>query len=154
MISGVKYDAKQVDAALRKLKTQIGTKSIMRMNSLIGEAVRRNVVQNHLSGRPGLNRVTGNLAKSISWQLEARNQVSIGSNLAYASIHEFGGEIKAKNVKYLRFRTADGSWHSRKSVTIPMRPYLKPGILETFESGEVIMLAQKVLNEDIMAVWR
>ena len=154
MISGVKYDARQVDAALRKLKTQIGTKTIVRINSLIGEAVRRNVVANHLSGRPGLNRKTGNLARSISWQIEARSQVSIGSNLAYASIHEFGGEIRAKNAKYLRFRTADGKWHSRESVTIPARPYLKPGILEAFESGEVVTLAQKVLDEDIKAVFK
>lgn len=49
-----------------------------------------------------------------------------GSNVEYAAIHEFGGEIKAKNVKFLRFRTFDGAWHSVKKVTMPARPYLRP----------------------------
>lgn len=49
-----------------------------------------------------------------------------GSRVPYAAIHEFGGTIRAKNKKYLRFRTFDGSWHTSKKVTIPARPFITP----------------------------
>jgi len=49
-----------------------------------------------------------------------------GSTVEYAAIHEYGGEIKARNVKYLRFRTFDGAWHSVRKVTMPARSYLRP----------------------------
>lgn len=54
-------------------------------------------------------------------------QVLIGSNLAYSAIHQFGGVIKAKTSKGLRFpiSTPTGlQWITRKSVSIPARPYL------------------------------
>jgi len=47
-----------------------------------------------------------------------------GNAEKYAPIQEFGGVIRAKNVPYLKFKTADGYWHSVKSVTIPPHRYL------------------------------
>jgi hypothetical protein len=52
-------------------------------------------------------------------------RVLIGTDLIYARIQEYGGTITAKHAPYLRFRTADGSWHAVKSVTIPARSYLR-----------------------------
>lgn len=51
-----------------------------------------------------------------------------GSKVPYAAIHEFGGVIKPKTKKYLRFRTFDGQWHSVKKVVMPARPYLNPAL--------------------------
>lgn len=50
----------------------------------------------------------------------------LGSNVIYSSIHELGGTIKPKAAKHLRFKTSDGAWHTKSSVTIPARPYLSP----------------------------
>ncbi|MBL8500027.1 MAG: phage virion morphogenesis protein [Nitrosomonas sp.] len=47
-----------------------------------------------------------------------------GSNVIYAAIHQFGGEIRPKSKKALFFRTPSGSGRSMKKVTIPARPYL------------------------------
>lgn len=49
-------------------------------------------------------------------------QVSV--NRVYAAIHQFGGVIKAKNGKGLRFQLANGDFVMRKSVTLPARPYM------------------------------
>lgn len=72
-----------------------------------------------------------------------------GSEVEYAGIHEFGGVINAKNAKYLRFKTFDGSWHSVKSVTIPARPYLKPAA-EKEQPRIAEMLAKRFAQEWIV----
>lgn len=47
----------------------------------------------------------------------------IGTPLIYGRIHQLGGTIRAKNAPSLRFRIGD-RWSSKKSVTIPARPFL------------------------------
>jgi len=48
----------------------------------------------------------------------------MGTNVKYARIHQYGGKIKAKNGKYLKFQYARGKWASRKSVIIPKRTFM------------------------------
>jgi phage gpG-like protein len=52
------------------------------------------------------------------------------SAVPYARIHEYGGTITAKRAKYLRFMTADGSWHMVRSVTMPERSYMRSGLAD------------------------
>lgn len=67
---------------------------------------------------------SGNLRDSYTYAIAiAGDQVEIGSNLAYAAIHHFGGEIRAKNADKLHF-TIGGRHVAKKSVTIPARPAL------------------------------
>ena len=54
----------------------------------------------------------------------------IATNLIYARIHEYGGIIRAKPGGWLRFKTADGSWHTVKQVRMPARPYVEPTLRE------------------------
>lgn len=56
---------------------------------------------------------------------------TVGTNLVYAPIQEFGGTIHAKSGGYLVFQTDDGEWHSVRSVNIPARPYMRPGFDES-----------------------
>ena len=87
-----------------------------------------------LSGQV-LNVRTGRLRSSFGTQ-RARHQSGVGvyglvgTNVVYARIHEVGGVIKPKAGKYLRFKTADGFWHTVKEVTIPARPYAAPAMRE------------------------
>ena len=46
-----------------------------------------------------------------------------GSNKIYAAIQHFGGVIKAKKAKALRF-SMGGNVYTKKQVTIPANPYL------------------------------
>lgn len=85
----------------------------------------------YLSGRPGLNVGTGNLRSRITWETsESDNYIdlTLGTNVVYARIHELGGTIFPKKGLYLRFKTRDGGFVTVKSVTIPKRPYLRPSI--------------------------
>lgn len=51
-------------------------------------------------------------------------RVMVGSNLPYARIHQYGGTIRPKKAKALRFRGPGGEMIMAKQVTIPARPYL------------------------------
>lgn len=57
------------------------------------------------------NRQTNTLTNSINVQKIAALRYTVGTNLEYAAIHEFGGIIRAKNGAPIR---------------MPARPYLQP----------------------------
>ncbi len=76
-----------------------------------GKRYARELITKNLRGRPGLKRLSGNLARSIvtkttgsgfgSLQLKIR----IGVGLKYASIHETGGVIRPRNSRVLTIPT-------------------------------------------------
>lgn len=66
---------------------------------------------------------SGRLRDSITYRASAR-EVEIGSNLHYAAIHQFGGDIVPKSTGALTFRLANGQMVTCGKVTIPARPYL------------------------------
>jgi phage virion morphogenesis protein len=65
---------------------------------------------------------SGNLRDSITHRA-GRDEVEVGSNVIYAAIHQFGGTIKAKTSKGLRFKIGD-RFVTKNEVTIPARPFL------------------------------
>ncbi|HRD45709.1 MAG TPA: phage virion morphogenesis protein [Caulobacter sp.] len=65
----------------------------------------------------------GHLAASISSR-SGRDWAEWGANRIYAAIHQFGGVIRARNAKALRFALAGGGFATVKSVTLPARPFL------------------------------
>lgn len=77
-------------------------------------------------------RDTGNLINSVQKKpakvSDTHAEVEVGTNVIYAAVHEWGGVIKARAAKALRFKTKDGNWVTTKSVTIPARPYMRPAI--------------------------
>jgi phage virion morphogenesis protein len=65
----------------------------------------------------------GHLADSIS-SGSSNTTAEWGVNRIYAAIHQFGGTIRPKKAKYLRFRLAGGGYASVKQVVMPPRPFL------------------------------
>jgi len=65
---------------------------------------------------------TARLKNSIGYEASP-NLVAVGTNVEYASTHQFGAEIRAKNAPHLRFQVG-GRWARKKSVTIPARPFI------------------------------
>ena len=53
--------------------------------------------QRRFQRRPAL-RDTGRLAASISWRLVGTEIVEVGSNLDYAAVHQFGGEVESEPI--------------------------------------------------------
>lgn len=75
------------------------------------------------------------------------NVAKVGSNLVYAAIHQFGGEIKAQKGKVLKF-SSGGKILYRKKVTIKANPYL--GLSESDEDAIVDTIkvyAEEALKE-------
>lgn len=73
-------------------------------------------------GGPTLH-ATGRLMRSITSAPEAR-QVTVGSNLIYAAVHQEGAIIRAKTARGLSFMLADGEEVVVSEVWIPRRTYL------------------------------
>lgn len=67
-------------------------------------------------------RDTGRLQSSIRSQAD-RDGVTIGTNLIYARVHQFGATIVPRQAKMLAFEIG-GRTVFAKSVTIPARPYM------------------------------
>lgn len=65
---------------------------------------------------------TGELKDSVTSSATSHT-ASVGTNVAYARIHHFGGTIHAKNKPYLAFAIPNG-FARVKSVTLPSRPFL------------------------------
>lgn len=58
-----------------------------------------------------------------------RVKIYIGTNLIYAAIQEYGGEIRPRRAAFLRFQI-DSEWVMARRVRIPAQPYVRP----TFEA--------------------
>ncbi len=67
---------------------------------------------------------TARLRASLTHVAHA-DSVEVGTNVLYAAIHQFGGTIRARTKRGLRFRPAgNGGDVVRRSVTLPARPFL------------------------------
>jgi phage virion morphogenesis protein len=64
--------------------------------------------------------------------------VAVGTNVLYAAIHQLGGTIAAKDAPYLKFKIGD-RWASKKSVTIPARPFLG---LDDDDEREIVRIGE------------
>lgn len=71
-------------------------------------------------GRPLLD--TGRLMGSIIY-LATHKEVLIGTNVAYAHVHQFGATIRPKRAGCLVFKGTNGPVFA-KQVTVPPRPFL------------------------------
>lgn len=126
-----------------KSQVELGFKA---SQSPYGQAWKRPLLRN---GQP--LRDTGRLRASITSQPDA-DGVTVGTNLIYARIHQYGGTIKAKNAPFLVFPNGQGGFFRKKSVTIPARPYLPldPGgqavLPEKWEQNVVARVKAHFLN--------
>lgn len=66
---------------------------------------------------------TGHLRDSIVMEA-GPDSVTVGTNVIYAAIHQFGGKIVPKKAPHLVFRMWDGQLVMTDEVTIPDRPFL------------------------------
>lgn len=74
---------------------------------------------------------TGRLKNSITYRpasgVGGTAQLVIGTNLLYARIHQFGGTIRAKSARALKFLVSTPTglqFVQKRAVKIPARPYL------------------------------
>ena len=98
--------------------------------------------------RPGPILVQGGQLRGSIPFLPAAAEVTIGSRMIYAGVHQWGARIEAKNAKALVFHMGAGGKLVRvRAVTIPARPYL--GI--SAEDEEMIFAETQAYLERLMA---
>lgn len=74
------------------------------------------------SGQPSNLTKTGTLRRSFSLQI-GPTSVTLSSPTIYAALHQFGGIVRAKNAKALRFKSGN-KWFVKSKVVIPARPFI------------------------------
>lgn len=105
-----------------KVMPEIVSKAAFKIEENVKEAVSGKILKTgHFRG--------GTFRKSIHTLLHGNKRkagASVGTNLIYAPVHEFGAIIRAKRVKYLKFFIPGVGWRQKKQVTIPARkPFAK-----------------------------
>ena len=88
-------------------------------------------------GTPSKLQDSGRLKNSIT-RLYDNTSAVVGTNVIYAGIHQFGGTIKPKRAKALRF-----NGRFAKQVTIPARPFLH---LEEDDFQEIEKVGERYLQ--------
>ena len=88
------------------------------------------------------------LRDSIQY-IASADEVEIGTNLIYAAIHQFGGVIRPKNAKKLKFKGVKG-WAVVDQVVMPERPFIGASEEDEAELAHIILrdFAQAVGEAD------
>lgn len=94
-----------------------------------------------------LNVRRGRLRRSIHAETEFTPEqaiAAVGTNVIYAKIHEYGGIIRPKTKKALKFQIG-GSWVITKKVVMPKRSFLRSSMQELAPKipGELVKAAAK-----------
>lgn len=93
-----------------------------------------------------LNKVSGNLMKSIKYKAKTDFTGSIGSYTVYSSLHERGGTILPKKGEYLYFKI-DGELKRARQVVIPQRQFLWPKVSDYFGTDKAEKVMDSVLQK-------
>jgi phage gpG-like protein len=82
-------------------------------------------IERNLSGPKSKDKLDSKtLRENIVVDKSNKEEKMIGIAVKWAAIHEFGGVVKAKKAKYLKFKI-DNMWKTVKSVIIPSRPFMR-----------------------------
>lgn len=97
--------------------------------------------------------LTGTLRRSIHSETAeksgARVRVLVGTDLEYAAMQEFGGEVLPRTAKRLVFEV-EGKLVFARKVTIPAHPYLRPAFDE--QKGEAVRQFRLAVGDQIRAI--
>jgi len=145
----------EAKAKLAKLSSKINGAGMQQTMQDIGEVIRFDIEESFErevspfgeawkpsnNGGKTLND-TGRLKNSFTISATP-NSVTVGTNVEYAAIHQFGGVINAKSSKGLRFKAGD-KWVKKQSVTMPARPFFPID-----ENGKIAPKTKKAILEAI-----
>lgn len=133
----VTVDATSIEAAIARLRPLISfdPAPLMEEIAALGESqTRRRLTDEktapdgtpwapNLVGTAILTQTGQHLLQSVAFYATADEAVW-GAAWEFAHIHQEGAVIKPKTAAVLRFKTPGGKWVSKKSVTIPARPFV------------------------------
>lgn len=121
MLRKMQDAGQKLEPVLRSMGTTFLSITVGNFNQA-GASLRPAPWKNKLDGTPSRLKQSGLLSHSFFLRVSP-TQAVVGNPTVYAAIHQFGGEIKPKNSKALRFRDSAGNWHTVQKVTMPARPF-------------------------------
>lgn len=116
---------------------ELRTQTLDRFNAQVdpdGQAWKKSIRVNSSGGQTLSD--NGDLKNSIKYKASDEG-VALGTNKIYAAIHQYGGPIRVKNAKCLKFNIG-GRWSSKKEVEIPQRAYLGVSDENLLDINEII----------------
>ena len=133
----VTVDASSIEVAIARLRPLVGVDPTPLMEAIaaLGESQTRRRLTDEKTAPDGTpwpaNRAGGSiltqtgqhLLQSLAFYATAEEAVW-GAAWEFAHVHQEGAVITPKTAAVLRFRTPDGKWVSKKSVTIPKREFV------------------------------
>ena len=143
---GIKVDDKKFKKELGEFSDKMPTVA-RRMMSKVSQGIRKTTRNRNLKGGL-LKKDTGNLYKSLSYKAKKDFTAYITAGAYYATTHEKGATIEAKEGKYLTFQIG-GEWKKVKSVTVPQSQFLWPVVDEYFTTGKAEEIMDTVLQQQL-----
>ncbi|MDO6747210.1 phage virion morphogenesis protein [Gilvimarinus sp. 1_MG-2023] len=150
-------DAKDVNALIDKAMRFGKTKALMERT---GRATHTDTMMNfrrsmdpfgnqwapitHRKGKPLID--TRRMQNSV--HMEASDEeATVGTNVKYAAVHNFGATIKPRKGRFLKFKIGD-KWVYKKSVVIPARQFLGfgPRVIRKIER-ETSLWAEEIIDD-------
>lgn len=130
-MSGFTVDPGGLDGVLLHLQ-QLGAEARTRLAAAVEDEAMKLVayVQTEKLAGQVLNQVSGRLRNRIHYEMTGGGDdiiATVGTNVEYAAIHEYGGVIVPKVAKSLRFVIGGKEIHAKK-VTMPERSFLRSGL--------------------------
>jgi len=131
----VKIEDREVLALLDRIQQRAG--NLTPAMKIVGKTIRDSVRENfRAGGRPerwkssqraiieGKKTLidTKRLMNSITYMAH-KDRAEVGTNVVYAAIQQFGGTVKARKSKYLKFKIGS-RWVQKREVSIPARPFM------------------------------
>ena len=124
----IDFDAGPVVKRLKKIGADMPEIN-RRILGLLSEAVVAKTPDYLRGPRPELlGVVTGKLMQSITYKVYT-DYAEVGTNLAYAAIHEYGGAIPGGKM--------------------PARPYVKPALDDIFGSGRAQLIMDREMQREL-----
>ena len=117
----IEVDSKKLDAALKRAPKKT--------KRLIQEGLKEAALDVQSDSKKNAPWDTGNLRRSITHEIKAMS-AKIGTDVVYAAIQEYGGEIRPVKGKYLTFKI-NGHWVRTTLSRIPPykgKGYLRPAL--------------------------
>jgi phage gpG-like protein len=150
-ISALVRRAKNPEPVLRAMGTTFKSITEGTFNS-VGAAYRPRPWRAKRDGSPSILQ-SRNPVLSKAFHLAVSREKAVLSNpTRYAAIHQFGGVIRPKNAKVLRF-FSNGKWYSVKKVTIPARPFfpVENGKLTPKAEEKILRAGERVIAREVKA---
>lgn len=155
LVSEIRVEDAEVLGAIRRMIDRVGTHSAATMGAIAryGESSTRLRFRTQTGPdgqrwRPSLRAqiaggrtltMDGHLGDSVGSNYGA-DWAEWGENRVYAAIHQFGGIIRAKAAKALRFFLAGGGFAVVRQVVMPARPSL--GVSDD-DANEILNIVQR-----------